>query len=110
MLKKEQEKTLVGLEQLYAKGPMMAKRSVPMWAVVLLTAIVIVFGVHALKLSDKILKCEQMQSLEIKMALSPYASLASYDSEDSRLVRKFENECQIPGYGKPPSRAELNDD
>ena len=61
MLKKEQVKTLDGLERLSVRASMTASLSPSMSVAVLLTVIVTYFGIHALVYLDKLSKCEQMR-------------------------------------------------
>ena len=99
MLKKEQEKTLAGLARLSAKEPMTARLYGSMWAVALLTVIVIVCGVHAVVYLDKSSKCEQMLLLKTKMGLTASGSPDSYDSVALSPERNFKDTCQILYYG-----------
>ena len=110
MLKKEQEKTLDGLARLSAKAPTTARLYGSMWAVVLLTATAILFGVHAVMYLDKSLKCEQMLLLKTKMGLTASGSLDSYDSADSNPEKNFKDTCSIPYYGMVAPEVKDNED
>ena len=110
MLKKEQEKTLAGLARLSAKAPMTARIYESMWAVVLLTVIVTVFGVHAVMYLDKSLKCEQMLLLKTKMGLTASGSPDSYDSVGLNPEKNFKDTCSIPYYGMLAPEVKDNED